>query len=667
MIPGRRGEWVATPTARGSRVSIMTSQGTFFTGCNYWASHAGTAMWADWKKEVVEDDFRRLSAAGIRVLRVFPTWPDFQPIHLLRGPRGVAMEYRFGEIPFTDDEEGRAGVSKTAMAHFEEFAQLAEKYGLRLIVGLITGWMSGRLFVPPALEGRNVLTDPEAIMWEVRFVKYFVKRFKSCKAIMAWDLGNECNCMAPVATSAEAWNWISSITNAIKSCDPSRLVVSGMHSLLPTGVWTIQDQAEVTDILTTHPYPYFTPHCDQDSINTIRTGLHAAAETLFYRGIGNKPCFVEELGTLGPMFTSDEVGADFVRNNLLTLWVHDCRGFLWWCANEQSHLKHAPYDWNTIETELGYFRTDGSPKPVLTEVSKFTRFVEAFPYKTLPERIVDGICILTKGQDTWGAAYSSFVLAKQAKLDIEFQYSFQPIKDAAFYLLPSLRGDSGISKRRMEELLAKVFSGASLYISNDSALLSPFTEYSGVKVNTREKRSTADKVSLLGVGDNVALELKGSYRLAFEPVHAEVLGVDQAGNPAFTCAQYGQGKVFFLNYPLETYLLDKPGICHGDNCKPYWLFYKLMKDRIASSKVVHTDMPNLGITEHPVNDAKRIVVAINYEPHSIEARIGLSDGWRLTESLYGPKASAAGDGAAVSFSIGRNDGVVVTIEKPAAG
>jgi hypothetical protein len=56
-------------------------------------------------------------------------------------------------------------------------------------------------------------------------------------------------------------------------------------------------------VLTTHPYPYFVPHCDQDPINTIRTGLHAASESLFYRGIGCKPCFVEELGTLGPMST----------------------------------------------------------------------------------------------------------------------------------------------------------------------------------------------------------------------------------------------------------------------------------------------------------------------------------------------------------------------------
>ena len=60
---------------------------------------------------------------------------------------------------------------------FQYFADRAEENGLKLVVGLVTGWMSGRLFVPPALEGLNVLTDPLAIQWETRLVRYFVKRF----------------------------------------------------------------------------------------------------------------------------------------------------------------------------------------------------------------------------------------------------------------------------------------------------------------------------------------------------------------------------------------------------------------------------------------------------------------------------------------------------------
>ena len=644
-------------------MSLITSQGTFFTGCNYWPSHSGTAMWSDWRPEVVEKDFERLAKWGIKVLRVFPLWPDFQPITLLRGAVGQPLEYRWGEELLSDDEEGRAGVSKAAMQHFEEFVALANKYDLKLIVGLITGWMSGRLFVPPALEGRNVITDPLAIQWEVRFVKYFVSRFKNHPTIIAWDLGNECNCMAEIPSEEAAWNWTSTITNAIKSEDITKPVVSGMHGLTPVGNWSIRGQGEITDVLTTHPYPCFVPHCDQDPLNTIRTGLHSASETLFYRGIGNKPCFVEEIGTLGPMIISDEAGADFIRNNLFTLWAHDCRGFLWWCANEQSHLSHAPYDWNAIERELGFFYLDGSPKPILKEISKFTDFVEKFPYETLPPRLIDGICILTKGQDTWGAAYSSFVLAKQAGLDIEYQYSSQPIKDAGFYMLPSMKGDQCISRHRMNELLEKVKKGAVLYISIDNAILSPFSEFAGVKVVTRSKSTANDMVMLSNGEATVTLNMVGSYKLKLEVTHAEILGTDQDGNPAFTCAQYGKGKVFFLNYPVETYLLSQPGVFHEKNANPYWLIYSYLKNSIPSNKLVAKNVPNVGVTEHKLDESSRIVTVINYEPVPMDVELKIDRGWQISENLYGKSGSVSMDNGETRVSIHKNDAVIFTLKK----
>jgi hypothetical protein len=82
------------------------------------------------------------------VLRVFPLWPDFQPITLLRAGQGQPYEIRFGEEPLPDTEAGQAGVSEEMLGRFSAFADLAQQHGLKLIVGLVTGWMSGRLFMP---------------------------------------------------------------------------------------------------------------------------------------------------------------------------------------------------------------------------------------------------------------------------------------------------------------------------------------------------------------------------------------------------------------------------------------------------------------------------------------------------------------------------------------
>ena len=60
--------------------NIFSDGSVFFSGCNYWASNAGTFMWRKWDPAAVERDFKQLSAHGVTVLRCFPLWSDFQPL-----------------------------------------------------------------------------------------------------------------------------------------------------------------------------------------------------------------------------------------------------------------------------------------------------------------------------------------------------------------------------------------------------------------------------------------------------------------------------------------------------------------------------------------------------------------------------------------------------------
>jgi len=605
----------------------MFENGKFFTGCNYWASHAGMRMWEMWDDSVVDADFARLAKNNIRVLRVFPLWSDFQPIHLLRMGGGEPKEYRFGEEALPEDKYGAAGVSKVMLDRFRRFAELAEKHGLSLIVGIVTGWMSGRLFVPPALEGRNVHTDPVSMMWQRRFVKCFVDELADCPAIVAWDLGNECNCMNFDTNREQAYVWTAMIADTIRASDAVRPIVSGMHSLRPDGAWTAADQGELTDVLCTHPYPYFVAHCDDDAADCIRTEIAPTAETVMYRGLGGKPCFCEELGTLGPMFMSDEVGAKYIENQLWTLWAHDGLGLLWWCANEQSHLTFAPYDWNSVERELGLFYADGSEKPVTGVMREFTDFVDRFG--TLPPRTVDAVCLLTPGQDTWKAGYMAFLLAKQAGLDIEFRSIDQPIPEAKAYFVPSICGDAAIPGHRMKELLGFVENGATLYISIDSGLLSPFTSYSGVKVLRREKAAKEDQVVIGGR----KLPLLGRYKLQLEAKTAEVLATDENGAPVFTRNAYGKGAVYFLDYPVEFCAADQVG-AFRDGGVGYHAVYEAMKRDISTDRAFEKTSVDVTATEHPVSDTERIVVVINHDPEKVTEPMKLN-GWAFARAEYG--------------------------------
>ena len=119
----------------------------FILGCNYWASNAGIEMWKNFDTEVIEKDLKALSENGISYLRVFPLWRDFQPITPLFGGQGHIQDYaQNGKVP-----ENKYYLDSEMMKRFEIFLDICDRHGIKVIVGLITGWMSGRLYVPRLL------------------------------------------------------------------------------------------------------------------------------------------------------------------------------------------------------------------------------------------------------------------------------------------------------------------------------------------------------------------------------------------------------------------------------------------------------------------------------------------------------------------------------------
>ena len=641
----------------------LFEQGEFFFGCNWWASHAGTNMWHDWDAAVVEADIKRIKEAKLDVMRVFPMWSDFQPLRMHYGGCSEERELRIREDVLPDTEAGRAGIDEVMVERFEVLCDLAEKYDVKLIVGLITGWMSGRMHMPEAFAGKDLIRDPMVVAWQIKFVKYMVRRFKHKKAIAAWNLGNECNCMAnPGITRYEASNWVSQITNAIKAEDNTRLVISGMHGNRPDepGRWDARDLGEILDVLCTHPYPIFTPLCDTDPINEMKTVLHATAESLYMAGVSRKPCYVEEIGTLGPMIAGKRVAQDYVRATAFSSWAHDLNGFVWWCANEQSHLTHTPYDWNAVERELGLFYVDGSKKPVLDSMTELSKFTADFKYGKLPPRIKDAAVILTRKQNTWAAAYGSFILAKEAGLDVEFVWHENTLPDYDVYILPSLVSDTSLNLAKYKELIKKAEDGATLVMSVDNALLSPFEEVTGLSVVTRSRRKKNDTVTL---PDGTKLTFDSSFKLVTESVGADVLLYADDGTPAVTEYKYGKGRICFIACPIEADTASKPGIVSGADAIPYYKLYELLGLR-SEKKCATSSSQYTCVTEHPYTENERILTILNHCPGAEEVKITLADGFKFKElmNVHGvTEAVVAPDG--FTLVLAGNTGVVVTVEK----
>lgn len=605
---------VLTPLAYSNQKNIFTEGETFYTGCNYWASNAGMYMWRRWNPQAVEKDIAELSKSGVNIMRVFPLWPDFQPLTRLLGGQGQDRGLYQNDEPL----KNAAGVDEEMMRRFRFMCDQAQKYDVKLVVGLITGWMSGRLFVPPAFEAKNVITDPEVIAWQIRFVRHFVREMKDHPAIAAWDLGNECNCMGADVTQWQSWVWMNAIGSAIRLEDSTRPVVSGMHSCsnVANDKWNLSFQGELMDELTTHPYPLFTPECARDPFDTMRSETHPTAESLLYWGLSGKHCFVEEAGDLGRCTASPERAAANARCAMYTSWANGLGAYVWWCGFDQQHLDFPPYIWNAVERELGLFTKDYEPKPVLREMGAFRKFLSSLPPEIakLPPRQVDAVVLVSTKERAWSAAFGAYLLARQAGFDVAFASAEKfPLPEAKLYILPSGTGIDPYTYNAWCAALEKAASGATLLISKGVE-----TRYSGFLDATGNEISAFSKQA-----DGSAFELKaypGKKIVTYNPtrtdivsVRSEVLGATEDGRAFVTVCQRGKGKVVYCNFPIESDSVCRSGCFNGKSPNPRYLVYREAAKLAGISRIVEKELPGVGLTEHRLPDGRTVVVAVNYD------------------------------------------------------
>ncbi len=598
----------------------------FLLGCNFWDSKSGTDMWINFDEDSLREDLDALQSIGVNTLRCFPNWRDFQPVIALRGWRGNFKEYRL-----TGDRlpENEYYIDPVMIERFKIFARLAEERGISLIVSVLTGWMSGRLFYPPLLEGKNLFKDPEALVFEEKFVRGFVKYTKDIPNIVMWDLGNECNCLGYTDTRSEGYLWTVTIRNAILASDSSRKISSGMHGLDfdANGKWPIADQGEICDMLSTHPYPSPTIGGDIDNANKLRTTMLPTAQCAFYEGISHKPVMIQEQGVLSNMIANRKCAADFLRANICSSIANGHGGYLWWCAHEHLHLTRPPYTWSMIERELGILDHERVPKPVGTEMKRLSEIIEKLP--EIPEKVTDSVIVCTNEQNQWGVSATSFILAKRAGLTPKICSFFdRNIPVAPIYFLPSIMGWAPIYAEPYNELLRRVHDdGATLLVSTGSGFICEVERVTGL-TSLGMKKGGRSTMSFAGKDYGIAYNKK----FTLESIGAKVLARDSEGDPVFCVNEFGKGKVYFLSFPLESMLWDTQG-AYDEGKTEYSDIYREICGNILAEKPILSGDPDVSLTVHPDTDGSILVIAVNYTNKDKDSKYTVSDGYTVVPVL----------------------------------
>ena len=391
------------------------------------------------------------------------------------------------------------------------------------------------------------------------------------------------------------------------------------------------------DINTVHPYNVF--HSKEDPLPTMRPILDGIFRCKLSNGMAGVPTFIQEVGSIGYLLCSERTEADFYRALLYSAWAHDCGGVMWWCAFDQGMQDYAPYDWNNIGSDYGFFRADGSAKPIVVENVAFKEFVKSLPFETLPPRITDGVCIVsrTKGNDSRSMLRATYCLAKQANLDLDFVYFDQSLPESDLYLIPSVDHNHGISRHRLMELLERVKAGAALYISLGKGLFRMAPELTGCQFSYREKGVT-EEVTL---GEKV-LRLCGDFKYTPEDTAgAEVLARGGDGRAVYLRRALGKGYIYFSTLPVEKYLAESPCAFRADFGNGYAAWYREFDAKRVSKKVLDTDSATIRATEHIADESTRYAVLINYAEREEGAKLFLREGWRVSRTFGGEVSDGA--------------------------
>lgn len=614
---------------------------SFMLGCNYWDSKSGTDMWKNWDENVIREDLSILETCGVGHLRVFPLWRDFQPVKKLYGGGNSFREYVVGD---NDDslENNPNGLDYKMIARFRKFAEIAKEHKMDLTVSIVTGWMSGRIFVPPALEGKKLCSDPEALMWTNKFVTGLVNELKDIDNIVMWDLGNECNNLggfsdimmpSPSHSRTAAYTWTALVANSIKVADNTRPIASGMHGLdmRDNGIWRLDDQGRFCDMMTTHPYPSPSIGADREPMNRMRTTIAPTAQSEYYRDLSGKPCMIQEQGSFSTIVGNYEMAAEFMRVNILSAWANNIKGYLWWCAMEHTHLNSTPYSWIPMERSLGLIYADGTPKPMGFEMRKIRDVLEKLP--DITQKDIDAVCILAKTDEITyerDNSLGAYVLAKQAGFNIKFAKVETNLPISDVYILPGTATHKYIHKRTWDFLLDRVENhGAKLLITNNNAEFADFEQVFGLRSYGRVCGRTHTAIFSFGNIDYVSTK-----DVMLKSIGAEVLAENENGEVIFSRNRYGKGYVYYLGFPLEQYVASLENGFDPEINNKFYKVYELFAGELRENYILKSGSPYIGITQSKNEDGSYIVTAINYMDRIVKPEFCVKDGWEI-EVIYG--------------------------------
>ncbi len=361
----------------------------FLLGVNYWPRTSAMGMWSRFDAGEIDEDFARIAALGLDVVRFFLRWETFQP---------------------RPDE-----FSVPAFRDFETLIERANARGLRVMPTLFCGHMSGVNWMPEwtleagETESRfRTVTNGQVTRRGIgdfytgellEAQRAFVRTLGACvrdhPAILVWDLGNEFSNLRIPASAHDAEHWSAALSHDL--FESSNLpVTGGTHGedLSEDRNLRLSSLCEPWKFATMHGYPAYSAFARSTADPEVVPFLYELAGTF-----ARKPVLFSELGNPACADAGRDAGAIpcldesemalYAREVLEKLHARGALGAFWWCWTDYAPelIAQPPFDEAPHEFRFGIVRNDGSEKPVAKVLSEFARQRRPLAEPALPLRL----------------------------------------------------------------------------------------------------------------------------------------------------------------------------------------------------------------------------------------------------------------------------------------
>jgi endo-1,4-beta-mannosidase len=275
-------------------------------------------------------------------------------------------------------------VSAERVAALVEVARIAADAGLRTIPTLITINMSGRMWWPAWLAGRDLYADPLALRSQALLVDACARALANDRSIRAFDLSNEIDdALVPTGRHA-AWLWARLLADRVRAAAPGVPIQIGAHmpSLETGDHMRLDDIAEVADEDCMHAYPLYSaiarsmvdpelvPFCSALTAELSGTGRKVIMQEFGMctapKGESGRTITDDFLGRPRAQYlASEDEAAHYYEEVLARLVKYGAAGAYAWCyADYDPRLyDREPLRSAMRERSFGLVRADGTEKP----------------------------------------------------------------------------------------------------------------------------------------------------------------------------------------------------------------------------------------------------------------------------------------------------------------